>query len=84
MSTVQRLDRSVRERRTARANLLRFFEKNRNISTEIGRFCISSWAHMKALKDDSGSTGERKHLISMRVHAQFDKLQAAMAAKAKP
>jgi hypothetical protein len=77
MSTIQKLDPIVRRNRTARQSLLRFFERNRNVSTEIGKFCISGWAHMVALKRDSGSTGARKHKIAMRVHAQFDALQAA-------
>jgi hypothetical protein len=74
MSTIQKLDPTVRVNRKARANLLRFFEARRSLNSEIGKFCISSWAHMVALRDDSGSTGERKHRIAMRVHAAFDAL----------
>lgn len=75
MSTITKLDPTVRQRRAERRNALQFFERNRSIATEVGKFCISAWAHMVALRNDPGSTGARKHLIASRVIAQFEALR---------
>jgi hypothetical protein len=80
MSTIQKLDPMVRERRTQRKNLLAFFEKQRRTDTEVGKFCITSWAHMVAIRDDPGSDGFRKHALAMRLHERFSKIIEAQSA----
>jgi hypothetical protein len=76
MSTIAKLNPTVRQARTARRNFTRFLERQRNPFTETGRFCIGAWSHMIALRNDSGSTGARKHGIAARVKMQWDASQA--------
>jgi hypothetical protein len=77
VSTIQHLDPTIRQRRTQRRNFLWFFERSRNVSTPIGQLAIAGWAQMVALRNDSGSTGDRKHLIAMRVYDAFNAARGA-------
>lgn len=74
MSTITKLDPHMRVKRTERRNLQRYFMRQADIRTALGKLCIDAFTRLIQLRRDPRFTGDQKHELALKWSAKHDAL----------